>query len=236
MVARSLLTAVSLCLCPSPAMALAGWAATNAGKKVMNKMKATMAKQFSGSGDPEVHDCPHISDVLASTFTSFALKERLHMLFQQTQQFAPAWIMPPISLQVPVPPGPTQVADGWLYLWHFGHQDAAAVKGRSNMVNILEVAFSILENTFHSAQSPVQVLFQGQEGQAIEDFSVRFSVGFTRILACYTVLLAALELEAEELQELAPVLCSVFLVKYTYNPAATDALQRARALWRRSSR
>ena len=103
------------------------------------------------------------------------------------------------------------------------------------MVNILEVAFSFLENTFNSAQNPVDVLFTEPPGQTIVDFSVHLSLGFTRVLAAYVVLLAMMDLPVEDLKEGVPVLCSLFTVHFTYNPAPSDAAQRARKPCRKVS-
>ena len=196
----------------------------------MGKIKAAIAKSFGGSADPEVYDCPHVIDVIHEKFDDEAFRHRLGELFTATRRLCPAWVPPLVQTVVPAEPAMGQVVDGWLHIWHFGHTDDSAIKGRSNMVNVLEVAFSILENTFNSAQQPIDVLFGSPPGSTIVNFSVRFSMGFTRVLAAKTLLLAMFELEQAELQEVTPVLCSLFTVKFTYNPAPTDALQRCRSL------
>ena len=212
-------------------MAHTGWCTSNAAKKVLEKVRASIVKTFSGTGDPEVYDCPHVIDHMAKTFgDNFHLKSRLENLFQQVRQIDPTWVPPAVDTQVPAAPAALQVKDGWLWIWCFGKTDDAGIKGRSNMVNVLEVAFSILENTFNSAQQPVDVLFHEPPGDPIPDFSIQLSVGFTRILAVWVVLTAMMDLEAAGLAEVVPVLCSLFSVRYTYNPASSDSLQRFRSL------
>ena len=213
------------------AMAHTAWSTTASSKKLVEKLKGNIAKSYAGSGDPEVCDCPHIIDVLGQRFPSdFQLKHELEALFRQTNQICPGWVRPAMQTAVPPAPLPFSVGEGWLWIWSFGHTEASAIKGRSNMVNILEIAFSFLENTFNSAQNPVEVLFSDLPGQPVADFSVRLSLGFTRVLAAYVVLLAMLDLEQAELSELVPLLRSLFTVRFTHNPAGSDAEQRARSL------
>lgn len=212
-------------------MAHTGWCSTNASKKAVNKLKAALASTYAGSADPEIYDCPHVVDLIAQKFPEpYQLKSALETLFGQTRALCPHWVLPAMQVNVPAAPGIRQVTDGWLYIWQLGHQESSAVKGRSNMVNVLEIAFSFLENTFNSAQSPLDVLFDEPPGATIRDFSVRFSMGFTRALAAYALLLAMLDLELDDLKELVPVLCSLFTVRFTYNPAGSDFLQRRRSL------
>ena len=212
-------------------MAHTSWSVTASSKKVVEKLKENIAKTFAGSGDPEVYDCPHVIDVLQRKFPGdFQLKHQLQALLNQTKQIDPCWLPPAVQTVVPATPLPMQVGEGWLLIWSFGHSEDSAIKGKSNMVNIWEVAFSFLENTFNSAQNPVEVLFTGQPGEPLADFSVRLSLGFTRVLAAYVVLLAMLDLEQAELAEVVPVLRSLFALRYTYNPATSDAAQRARSL------
>ena len=204
---------------------------SNASKQVVAKIKAVLAKTYGGSADPEVYDCVHVIDLISQKFPdNDAFKLRLEELCGCVQRLCPGWVRPAVQALVPAEPAMGQVVDGWLYIWQFGHRDDSAVKGRSNMVNVLEVAFSILENTFNSAQHPVDVLFGSSPGSTILNLSVRFSMGFTRVLAAKSLLLAMLDLEEPELQEVIPVLCSLFTVKFTFNPAPTDSLQRRRSL------
>ena len=212
-------------------MAHTSWCTSNAGKQVVNKIKAVLAKTYGGSADPEVYDCVHVIDLISQKFPdNDVFKLRLEELCGCVQRLCPGWVRPAVQALVPAEPAMGQVVDGWLYIWQFGHRDDSAVKGRSNMVNVLEVAFSILENTFNSAQHPVDILFGSSPGSTILNFSVRFSMGFTRVLAAKSLLLAMLDLEEPELQEVIPVLCSLFTVKFTFNPAPTDSLQRCRSL------
>ena len=221
-----------VCFCfPVSAMAHTAWSTTSASKKLVENLKSSIAKAYAGSGDPEVYDCPHIIDVLAQKYPDPSqLKADLETLLIQTRQLCPTWVLPGLTFVVPAAPLLQQVGQGCLMIWAFGCKEDTAVKGRSNMVNILEVAFSFLENTFNSAQNPVDVLFTEPPGQTIVDFSVHLSLGFTRVLAAYVVLLAMMDLPVEDLKEGVPVLCSLFTVHFTYNPAPSDAAQRARSL------
>lgn len=212
-------------------MAHTAWCQSATGKAIVDKLKSNIAKTFAGSGDPEVYDCPHVIELIQSKFADdFQFKAQLDTLYQQLRQRMPTWTPPVVQATVPAIPNAHQVADGWLMIWQFGKTDDAGIKGRSNMVNILELSFSFLENTFNSAQHPLDILFAQQSGQPIGDFSVRLSVGFTRVLAAYVCLIAMMDLDPAELAEVLPVLCSLFIVRYTYNPAPSDALQRKRSL------
>ena len=212
-------------------MAHTGWCTSTAARKVLEKVRGTIVKTFSGAGDPEVYDCPHVIDHLAKTFAdNFQLKSWVENLFQQVRQIEPTWVPPQVETQVPAAPQALQVKGGWLWIWSLGKTDDAGIKGRSNMVNVLEVAFSILENTFNSAQQPLDVLFHEPPGDPIPDFSIQLSVGFARVLAVWVVLVGVLDLDQAELAEVVPVLCSLFAVRFTYNPAPSDSLQRFRSL------
>ena len=215
--------------CPV-AMAHTGWMESADSKQVVKKLQGIIVQTFSGSQDPEATDCLHVIDYLASSLPDPAFKASLQSLFTTARHLSPGWVPLVAVTQAPAAPAAMQVVDGWLSIWALGHADSSAVKGRSNMVSILEVAFSILENTFNSAQSPVDVLFHEVPGQTITDFSVRLSVGFIRVLAAKVVLLAMMQLCQEEVSHVLPVLCSLFFVKFTYNPAPSDELQRCRSL------
>ena len=215
--------------CPV-AMAHTGWMESADSKQVVKKLQGIIVQTFSGSQDPEATDCLHVIDYLASSLPDPAFKASLQSLFTTARHLSPGWVPPVAVTQAPAAPAAMQVVDGWLSICALGHADSSAVKGRSNVVSILEVAFSILENTFNSAQSPAAVLFHEVPGQTITDFSVRLSVGFTRVLAAKVVLLAMMQLCQEEVSHVLPVLCSLFFVKFTYNPAPSDELQRCRSL------
>ncbi|CAJ1363954.1 unnamed protein product, partial [Effrenium voratum] len=193
------------------------------------KLKQSISATFSGSSDPEAFDCVHIVDHLRCKFSEPRhLKVCFEQLYQRARAVEPAWVRPRVAQCVPEAPGPQQEAgEGWLFIWQLAHEDGCSLKGRSNMVNILETAFSILENTFNSVQNPLDLLFSGTP---IGDFSVNFSVGLGRSLAIKMILLAMVNLSNEELRAVFPVLRSLFTVKFTYNPAPNEEVQRHRSL------
>ena len=49
-------------------MAHTGWCTSSASREVVGKIKAAIAKNFGGSADPEVYDCPHVIDVIHEKF------------------------------------------------------------------------------------------------------------------------------------------------------------------------
>ncbi|CAJ1442673.1 unnamed protein product [Effrenium voratum] len=167
------------------------------------KLKQSISATFSGSSDPEAFDCVHIVDHLRCKFSEPRhLKVCFEQLYQRARAVEPAWVHPQVAQCVPEAPGPQQEAgEGWLFIWQLAHEDGCSLKGRSNMVNILETAFSILENTFNSGS-----------------------------LAIKMILLAMVNLSNEELRAVFPVLRSLFTVKFTYNPAPNEEVQRHRSL------
>ena len=221
-----------LSLCASWIMAHTGWADNARSKAVVEKVKKNISAAVGGSLDPEAFDCIHVIDLIQKKFPEQQhLKHCLEGLYDRAKLIDPAWAHPGTLDAVPMPPGPQQGAiEGWLFIWQFAHEDSSSLKGRSNMVNILEIAFSILENTFNSVQNPLDVLFPVPGGSRIEDFSVKFSIGFGRSLAIKMILLAIMDFQNDELLALFPVLCTLFTVKCTYNPAPTEDLQRHRSL------
>ncbi|CAE7674553.1 unnamed protein product [Symbiodinium necroappetens] len=137
------------------------WADNARAKAVVEKVKKNISTAVGGSLDPEAFDCIHVIDLIQKKFPEPQhLKHCLEGLYDRAKLIDPAWTHPGTLDAVPMPPGPQQGAiEGWLLIWQFAHEDSSSLKGRSNMVNILEIAFSILENTFNSVQNPLDVLF-----------------------------------------------------------------------------
>ena len=213
-------------------MAHTTWADNAKSKQVLDKVKKTISRLFGGSSDPESFDCIHVVDFMKQKWPEpQQLKNCLQGLYDRAKQIDPTWMHPAPLSTVPASPGPHQgAAEEWLFIWQLGHEDGCSMKGRSNMVNILEIAFSILENGFNSVQNALDVLFPDPAGSPIADFSVKFSVGFGRSLAIKMILVAILDFDNEELQAFFPVLCSLFAVKFTNNPAPDEDMQRHRSL------
>ena len=112
----------------------------------MGKIKAAIAKSFGGSADPEVYDCPHVIDVIHEKFDDEAFRHRLGELFTATRQLCPAWVPPLVQTVVPAEPAMGQVVDGWLHIWHFGHTDDSAIKGRRDVAMSAEYPGILLIN------------------------------------------------------------------------------------------
>ena len=180
---------------------------------------------------PKTFDCLHVVDLMKQKYPEpRQLKSCMEGLYQRAKQIHCTWVDPAPLNTVPAVPGPQRGAtEGWLFIWQLAHEDGSSMKGRSNMVHILEIEFSILENTFNSVQNPLDLLFHAPAGSNIEDFSVKFSVGFGRSLALKLVLLAMLDFNNEELKAVFPVRCSLFS-EIHLQPSPNEDMQRHRSL------
>ena len=117
-------------------------------------------------------------------------------------------------------------AEFWVASWQLGFAGDSAVRGRPNMINVLEVATSFLDKTYNSLRSQIWVTTSATvvPGSKISDFSLRHSVGFTRSLACKVILdlVLKLALSDAELRAIADLLRSVLVIKAIYEPTAGE--------------
>ena len=180
---------------------------------------------------PKVSDCLHCIDHFSEKYPDpDGFLALLTGLEARVKELAPTWRPPLCSTEIPVPPADGEPdVEGWLHCTKFGYREAQGVRGKPKMVFILEVAWSILENTFKSQQSSVSPLFGPGHvpGNSILPFTVEHSVGFTRTLAVKVLLeaLACMSLTDTEMQTLLPVLKSCFYIKFAYAPASSEEEQ-----------
>ena len=135
-------------------MAHTSWADNAQSKAVVDKLKKNISQAVEGSLDPETFDCLHVVDSMKQKYPEpRQLKSCMEGLYQRAKQIDCTWVHPAPLNTVPAVPGPQQGAtEGWLFIWQLAHEDGSSMKGRSNMVHILEIAVSILENIFNSVQ------------------------------------------------------------------------------------
>ncbi|CAE7253882.1 unnamed protein product [Symbiodinium sp. CCMP2592] len=183
----------------------------------MQKLRTAVIARYTPWGSDEDATVPDVTDVLnswkpggapeiAAAFT--ALEQRLKDVDQ-------AWH--PVKCQaVPaVPHGASTGAPVVLSCLDLGFQESDSVRGKSKMVNVLEVAFSYMDTRrFDSMRSPLSVFFSDPPGTLLTPFCAKHVVGFGRSLAAKMLVMEACILEPtltdEEMGELSSLLQSCF--------------------------
>ncbi|CAE7221764.1 unnamed protein product [Symbiodinium sp. CCMP2592] len=183
----------------------------------MQKLRTAVITRYTPWGSDEDCTVPDVADVLntwkpggateiAAAFT--ALEQRLKDMDQ-------AWH--PVKCQaVPaVPHGASTGAPVVLSCLDLGFQESDSVRGKSKMVNVLEVAFSYMDTRrFDSMRLPLSVFFADPPGTKLTPFCTKHIVGFGRSLAAKMLVMEACILEPtltdEEMGELGSLLQSCF--------------------------
>ena len=189
------------------------------------KIKQQIAKTYAS--DPEKNECKHCVDFFAAqpAFAD-ALKNEVQRL-RQLQPMHPTLQRVP-EANAPAFPTPESPWTGFLAVWQLGLE---AIKGRSKMVAILEIAFSILDSFYVDQRSPLNIQF-GLPGSAVADLSVMHIVGLGRSLAMKVIWQAVLDLKLTdaEMIAIAHVLASISVVTCVWEAAQTDTDVRFLAL------
>ena len=141
----------------------------------IERLKTYLLSKYGGSGDPELSDGLHCVDYFQQQYPNpdnfLAL---LTQVMVRIQQCGPAWAPPECIKHIPLPPKPDEPAfEGWAHPWQFGYKEAQAVRGKPNMVHILSVCSSILDQgCFKSQTNPLSSLFLAGHipGRAITPF------------------------------------------------------------------
>ena len=132
-----------------------------AAKKAKMDFFGQISKKFVGSGDPEVSDAQDVIAYLSKKYTPAEWKSMLQGLYQRLLSVADVhWGNVPAKSTVPdVPVGSTE--DMWVMVWHLGHLEDHAYRGRPQTVHILEKAQSFLERNFDSENFPLRLALPG---------------------------------------------------------------------------
>ena len=129
---------------------------------------------------------------------------------------------------------PDDIPEFWAAPWQLGFTEAHSVKGKSKLVNILDVVNEFLKRPYNSKNEPLQVLFnpRSQVGGPVEDWSMVLSVGMGKASACRMILeaVSVMNLEATDLRKIAPKLKALLRMRCTYDPAPTEEEQLERAI------
>ena len=105
---------------------------------------------------------------------------------------------------------PDDMPEFWAAPWQLGFTEAHSVKGKSKLVNILDVVSEFLKKPYNSKNEPLQTLFdpRSQVGGTVEDWSMVLSIGMGKASACRMILeaVSAMNLNPEDLRSIAPKL------------------------------
>ena len=112
-------------------------------KKTKMDFLAHVSQKFVGSGDPEVCDAQDVVTYLSEKYTPAEWKSLLQELDQRVQHVTGAYHPTAKSTVPEVAVGSTE--DMWVMVWHLGHLEDHAYRGRPQTVHILEKAQSLLE-------------------------------------------------------------------------------------------
>ena len=121
-------------------------------KKAKMDFLGQLSRKFVGSGDPEISDAKDVVTYLSEKYTPDEWKKLL-------QEFAHR-LLNVIGVSFPttkstVPDGSVgSTEDFWVMVWHLGHLEEHAYRGRPQTVHILEKVQSFLEKTFDSESFP----------------------------------------------------------------------------------
>ena len=202
-------------------------------KKAKLDFLAQVSKKFVGSGDPEISDAKDVVTYLSEKYTPAEWKSLLQGLYQRLLNVTGA-THPTAKSTVPdVAVGSTE--DMYVMVWHLGHLEDHAYRGRPQTVHILEKAQSLLENTFDSENFPLKLALPGPgaiPGANLDDQVFKHVVGFTRCLAAMVILegAASLKLSENELLSMSNVLMSCLCIKATFKAYASEDQAREESL------
>ena len=151
----------SLHCLPAPCPPALAQLAMRPAKKAKMDFLGQLSRKFVGSGDPEISDAKDVVTYLSEKYTPDEWKKLL-------QEFAHRLLnvigmsFPTTKSTVPdVSVGSTE--DFWVMVWHLGHLEEHAYRGRPQTVHILEKVQSFLEKTFDSESFPRSWHCQGLE-------------------------------------------------------------------------
>ena len=158
-------------------------------KKAKLDFLGQVSKKFVGSGDPEISDAKDVVTYLSEKYTPAEWKNMLQELDRRVLQVT-GTPRPRAKSTVPdVEVGSTE--DMWVMVWHLGHLEDHAYRGRPQTVHILEKAQSLLEKTFDSENFPLKLALPGPGAipeADLDDHVFKHVVGFTRCLAAMVIL------------------------------------------------
>ena len=203
-------------------------------KKAKLDFLGQISKKFTGTGDPEASDARDIVTYFSEMYTPAAWKKLLRGFYDDLFSITGSQTHPTAKSTVPdVPVGSTE--DMWVMVWHLGHLEDHAYRGRPQTVHILEKAQSFLERNFDSENFPVRLALPGPgaiPGANLDDQVFKHIVGFTRCLAAMVILegAASLKLADSDLLSLSDVLMSCFCIKATFKAYASEDQAREESL------
>ena len=213
--------------CPSALAQLAMPAA----KKAKLDFLGLVSKNFVGSGDPEISDAKDVVTYLSEKYKPTEWKSLLQGLHQRVLNVT-GNTHPTAKSTVPdVAVGSTE--DMWVMVWHLGHLEEHAYRGRPQTVHILEKAQSLLERTFDSETFPVKLALPGPgaiPGAKLGEQVFKHVVGFTRCLAAMVILEGAASLPDTDLLSLSDVLMSCLCIKAAFKAYASEDQAREESL------
>ena len=148
---------------------------------VINAVRAAVAARYAIQEGTEA-TVPDVLDVLKAWQPPDQAKASFVQLQNRLMQADPGVAAELVTAdpRVPVDNKAVQVK---LAPWHLGQTEGHSVRGRSKMVNILELAMSFLDGGYDSLRSPISIFFEEAGGTAVGEFSAVHLVGFGRSLA-----------------------------------------------------
>ena len=189
------------------------------------KIKQHIAKTYATS-DPEVNECVHAVDTLNKPGLADMLRDEVQRLQRLDPGNATLHRIPVAN--VPDLPSAQEPWTGFLAVWQLGLE---AIKGRSKMIAVLEICFSILDTFYSDQRSPLNIHFE-HPGTPVSDLSVVHVVGLARSLAMKIIWQAVVELKLDdgEMIAISDVLSSISIVSCVWEAARTDVEMRFLAL------
>ena len=129
---------------------------------------------------------------------------------------------------------PEDIPDFTVAPWQIGCSAGHSIKGKSKLVNTLDIVDQFLQKAYNSKNEPLQVLFApgARVGEGVDDWSLVLSIGMGKASAARMILEAVcqMNLEGEALQEIAPQVKALLRMRCTYDPAPTEEEQINRSL------
>ena len=187
----------------------------------MKALKGAIAQRYATSAvDGSV---PDVLTVLADWQPDDQMKASFMSAQDRLVRLDPSLANQMVLGQPIVPPGnsPVQMK---LAPWHLGHTEAHSVRGKSKMVNILELAVSYIESTFDIMRSPLTVYLTDAVNSPISEFAGCHLVGFGRSLAMKLLLMEICtimpSLDDPKFLQLSALLTSLLSVNVVVQPMA----------------
>ena len=191
------------------------------------RLQGQVTKKFCGTS-VEKQDGTHACDYFAEKYKTQA---EFTAIFDQMEAKVLAVrpsACPMKSLTVLGPSSPDEGGpgvEGWLPQKKIGYMTGHAVRGRPDMVQVLEACVSFINSTkYNSQEHPIFALFPDMTaGEFIENFSVHHNQGMTRTLACKIIVETVFDmgLNDQDFKVVLPLVVSCLWVKYVYDPAPT---------------